>query len=143
MYTFTGSCHCGNLRISFKSALTLADLPLHACQCSFCRTHGAVTVTDPGGRVSISASDPGRVRHYRFGLGITDFLVCSDCGVFVAAVMEIDGALYASINSNSLKRRAQLKNRPQPVDYADETAEQRSMRRKKNWTPAAFNGTLA
>jgi hypothetical protein len=57
--------------------------------------------------------------------------------------MEIDGALYASINSNILSLRAQLKSQPQPVDYADETAEQRRTRRKKNWTPSAFTRTLA
>jgi hypothetical protein len=143
MYTFIGSCHCGNLQIRFETGFNHTDLPLRACQCAFCRAHGAVTATDPDGRVLISVNDSARVSHYRFGLGITDCLICADCGVFMAAVMEIDNAFYASINSNVLDIRAKLSSQPQPVDYSDETAEQRSTRRKKNWTPAAFIGTLA
>jgi len=91
--------------------------------------------------VSISATDPAGVRHYRFGLGVTDFLICADCGVFMAAVMDIDGALYASINSNVLSVRTQLQRQSQAVDYEGETVDQRRTRRKKHWTPAVFTGT--
>ena len=143
MTTFSGRCHCSNLQIVFETGFTFANLPLRACQCSFCRAHGAVTAADPKGRVTLTVTDSAQILHYRFGLGITDFLVCARCGVFMAAVMEIDGALYASINTNVLTVRAQLQILPQPVDYTGETAEKRRARRKKHWTPVAFDGTRA
>ncbi|MGA9854872.1 MAG: aldehyde-activating protein [Gammaproteobacteria bacterium] len=143
MTTLIGRCHCGNLQISFETGFTQADLPLRACRCSFCRAHGAVTTTDPNGRVSINTKDPTKIRHYRFGLGITDFLICANCGVFVAAVMQIDGTLYASLNSNVLGMRAQLQGQPRAVDYEGESIDQRRTRRKQQWTPAVFTGTSA
>lgn len=57
--------------------------------------------------------------------------------------MQIDGSLYASVNTNVLGVRAELQNQPQPVDYANETVEQRRTRRKKHWTPAILTGKLA
>lgn len=143
MNTFTGHCHCGNLQISFETGFDYTNLPLRACQCSFCRAHGALTAADSKGRVTFAATDTAKIRRYRFGLGITDFMVCAQCGIFVAAVMEIDDALYASINTNVLTARAQLQMPPQLVDYDGESVDERRARRKKNWTPAAFAGPLA
>lgn len=102
-----------------------------------------MTAADPDGRVIINATEAAHVRRYRFGLGITDFLICSDCGVFVAAVMVIDGKHYTSVNVNILSDRAQFMMMPQPVDYANESAEQRRARRKKNWAPVMLAGKLA
>ena len=141
--TFTGSCYCGNLQISFETGFNHTNLPVRVCQCSFCRAHGNITATDPKGRVNIRAIDPAHVRHYRFGLGITDFLICANCGVFVAAVMEIDGMHYASINANVLDDRPRLQQLPVPVDYSNESVDQRRARRIKHWTPAVFTGTLS
>jgi hypothetical protein len=142
MITLSGRCYCSNLQIRFETDFNHTNLPLHACQCGFCRAHGAVTVADPDGRVFINANDSRNIRHYRFGLGITDFLICADCGVFVSAMMEIDGRHYASININILGDRVHLQMSPQPVDYANESAEQRRARRKINWTPAIITGKL-
>ncbi len=143
MTTFSGCCHCGNLQIVFETGFTSANLPLRACRCSFCRAHGAVSAADPKGAVTISVTDPAQVRHYRFGFCITDFLVCARCGVYMAGVMEIDGALYASINANVLAARTQLRMSPQSVDYEGETVTERRARRRKHWTPAVFAGMRA
>ena len=143
MTTFSGRCHCGNLQIVFETVFTSANLPLRACRCCFCRAHGAVSAADPRGVVTISVTDPAQLRHYRFGLGITDFLVCACCGVYMAGVMEIDGALYASINCNVLSMRKQLQRQPQAVDYEGETIDQRRTRRRKHWTPTVFAGMRA
>lgn len=131
-----GRCHCGNLRYEFETAYAPADLPLRTCQCSFCRGHGAANATDPQGRLRITVTDPAKLRRYRFGLGITDFLICADCGVYLAAVMEIEGHAYASLNANALERRAELRQVPQPVSYEGENAAERRTRRKQGWTPA-------
>lgn len=131
-----GRCHCGNLRFEFETGFTPADLPLRTCQCSFCRAHGAVTASDPRGQVRFTAAEPGLVQHYRFGLGVTDMLICARCGCYVAGVMEMDGRQYATLNANLLDRRAELTMAPVQASYDSETAEQRLARRRQNWTPA-------
>jgi hypothetical protein len=133
----TGHCHCGNIHFEFETGCTPASLPLRACQCSFCRAHGAVTVSDPSGNVRLAFTERAAVRHYRFGLGITDMLICMRCGCYAAAIMETDGRKYATLNANLLDCRAELTAAPAPVDYAAETAEQRVARRKVRWTPVA------
>ena len=36
-----GQCHCGAMRVAIEG-VEAAELPLRACQCGFCRRHGAV-----------------------------------------------------------------------------------------------------
>lgn len=131
----TGRCHCGNLRFEFETALPPSGLPLRACQCSFCRAHGAVSTSDPQGSVSISAADPAMAQKYRFGLGITDFILCRSCGVYLAAVAEMEGRRYAVLNANVLDRRGELIGAVQAMDYGGEDVAARRARRKVRWTP--------
>ncbi len=131
-----GRCHCGNLGIAFETARDPAQVPLRACQCTFCRRHGAVWTADPAGALEVRVSDPALLSRYRFGLGTSDFLVCRRCGVPVAAVARIDGADYGALNANALEDRDAFTQPPQPVDYDRETAEGRIDRRRRAWTPA-------
>jgi hypothetical protein len=85
--------------------------------------------------VEVAAKEQAQLERYRFGLGITDFLICRRCGVYVLAVAEMDGARYAVLNANALERRAEMTSRPQAMDYDGETAETRRARRKARWTP--------
>jgi hypothetical protein len=134
--TFEGRCHCGNLSFEFETGLAPGELPVRACQCTFCRGHGALSTSDPKGSVRIRATDASLVQRYRFGLGITDFLICRRCGVYLLAMMEIDGAHYAVLNANVLDSRDRLAP-PQPMDYDGEDAAGRSARRKARWTPVS------
>ncbi len=133
---FAGSCHCGNLEVTFDTALAPDSLPVRQCACSFCRRHGAMAATDPAGRLEVRAHDPTEVARYRFGLRTADFLVCRRCGVYVAAVCDIDGAAYATLNLNVLDERARFTGSPTRVDYDREAVEERLARRRRAWTPA-------
>ena len=124
-----GGCHCSALRFHFHSAATLAP---RACQCGFCRRHGARTVSDAGG-VAIITLDR-RTTRYRFGTGTTEFLVCGSCGVYVAALTEVDGAFFATLNLNAFDD-PRLDLSAAPVCYDGETAEAKAERRRRNWTP--------
>jgi len=131
---YAGHCHCGNLGFEFETALSPEQLPVRACQCTFCRAHGALSTSDPKGSVRIHAKDAALVQRYRFGLGITDFLICRRCGVYLLAMMEIDGAHYAVLSANLLDCRERMAP-PQPMDYDGEDEAGRSARRKSRWTP--------
>jgi hypothetical protein len=141
--TLTGRCHCGALQLTFQSPMRPEQLPLRACQCSFCRKHGVRSTSDPAGRVTIMIGDPEMLQCYRFGTRTTDTLVCRNCGIYLAAVTEIDGALYAVINVNALDDSAPFDREPEAMHYDHESAEQRIARRRVKWTPATLDAAGA
>ena len=135
-----GGCHCGNLRIEFETGLAPAALPLRACQCTFCRRQGALSTSDPLGRIWLRVAEPAQLQRYRFGLGITDFFICRRCGVYLMAMMDIDGGQYAVLNANVLECRAEMTGPVSPMEYGDEDGAARLARRKRLWTPVVASG---
>lgn len=133
-----GGCHCGNLRYELVTTLPLAELPLRACQCGFCKAHGARSTSDPAGRIRFSVKDATQLTRYRFGLRTADFLVCARCGVYVGALMREGEAAWAIVNANTLDAAAQLAQPAMPMDYGAEDAAQRLARRKQRWSPASL-----
>ena len=134
----TGRCHCGNLELSLETSVRPEELSLRACTCSFCRRHGARTTSDPSGRVVITVHHPDELLRYRFGLETADFLVCTRCGIYVAAVMEEGSGSYATVNVNTLDAVDRFTRPATPVTYEGESAAERSARRKARWTPAVI-----
>src|SRR5687767_9959447 len=127
----SGGCHCGNLRYTLDTSLALAQLPLRACQCSFCRLHGARSTSDPAGRIRFEVRDPAQLTRYRFGLRTADFLVCARCGIYVGALMQADAGQWAIVNANTLDAAARLTQDSQPMDYDGEDAARRGERRRQ------------
>ena len=134
---YEGRCHCGNLSVTFDTAQAAGRVPLRECGCTFCRRHGATSVTDPAGSLEVRIGDAELLSRYRFGLGTSEFLICRRCGVYVAAVCVVDGATYASLNCNVLDDRAAFTQPALRVDYDRETVDDRMARRRRAWTPAS------
>ena len=141
MPEYHGGCHCGAADVVLETAAPPDALVLRACQCSFCRRHGARTVTDPKGRLRISWRLPDAAVHYRFGLRTADFLLCGRCGVYLAAVIADGDRRFATLNVNVLDDRASFTGAAEPVAYDGETADARMERRRRNWTPTTISGT--
>ncbi len=99
--TLHGSCHCGHLRIAFSTRQDPASFTPRACDCSFCQKHGAAYISDPAGRLSVSARE-GALRKYRQGSNTAEFLVCGRCGVLVAVTYEHAARVYAAVNIGCL-----------------------------------------
>ncbi len=135
-----GGCHCGNLSIVFETSRDPSALPLRACQCSFCRRHGGVTTSDPEGRLVVEVRRPEQLQRYRFALGITDFLICRACGVYVAATMEADGRMLGVLNVNVLDEQGPFRRPAEPMQYGAEKVEDREARRTKVWMPVEIRG---
>lgn len=102
--TLRGGCHCGAVRIALATTLEPATTAPRACDCSFCRMHGAGWISDPAGQLEVVAPD-GALREYRQGSGIARFLLCTQCGVLVAAVFGHEGRTYGVANAASLDGR--------------------------------------
>ena len=134
-----GACHCGQVEVAFETASPVADLPLRACGCSFCRRHGTKAVADPNGRLTISAP-PNGLNRYRFGLRTADYLICRNCGVYVAAVTTDGDKPRAIVIVNALDERDRFSREPIPVRYDAETREQRLARRRSAWMSVEIKG---
>lgn len=132
---YQGSCHCGALTYLYQTDLPPQDWAIRACQCSFCRAHGARTTSDPQGTVAFRVAQPNRLRRYRFGYCVTDFLICAHCGVYTGAVTEVSSSLFAIINTNALRPLPAGLREAAPVIHEGESAAERSERRRKRWTP--------
>jgi len=132
--TLEGGCHCGAITLAFSTALVPANTAPRACDCSFCRAHGAAWVSDADARLSIHAHRLDRLHRYRQGSLAAQFLLCGDCGVLVAVVFEEDDRTYAAVNVRCLAARDAfapvVSASPQTLAAAEKTARWRQV-----WIP--------
>ena len=135
--TYEGRCHCGALGFLYTPACVPEAWSIRACQCSFCRAHGARCTSDPGGSVRFRVADPNAVGRYRFGLRTADFLFCRSCGVYVAALLRAERGDYATVNVNTLVTAVPGLPAAAPVSYEAESREERIARRRSRWTPVS------
>ncbi len=127
-----GQCHCGAIRIEFDTDQPLAP---RACQCGFCRKHGARTISDPDGSAVLVLD--GEAIRYRFASKAADYILCRKCGVYLGAVSQIGGGTYATLNLNAFDD-PRLDLAAEPVSYDGESAAAKGDRRRARWTPARF-----
>jgi len=133
-----GSCHCGRLSVTFTTGTPVEELPLRACQCTFCRRHGGLTTSDPAGEVVLRVQGPVP-EWYRFGSAATDFWICPRCGVYVGACVASDGRRYAVVNVRALDEAKRFTQSPTPMVYDAESPGERLGRRSRAWSPARID----
>jgi len=138
MEALLGRCHCGRLEVRFETPSEPATLEPRACQCSFCVRHGARCVSDPAGRITLTAHDGRELVRYRFGLRTADFLLCRMCGVYVAALLSEGPSAWATLNIATLDQRDRFSLPARAVSYDDEDEAGRRERRRTRWTPAVL-----
>jgi hypothetical protein len=98
----SGGCHCGALRLRLDTARELSKIVPRACDCSYCRQHGAAWMSDPAGALTIAARTQQSWGEYRQGSEQARFVLCRDCGVLVAVVFDDAGRLFAAVNATCL-----------------------------------------
>ena len=95
-----GGCHCGRLAFEVRLTQPPSAFVPRACDCSFCRKHGAAWLSDPQGVLALRLR--GEPVRYRQGSDQAEFVACAHCAVLVAVVSEVDGRMYAAINARTL-----------------------------------------
>jgi hypothetical protein len=75
-----------------------------------------------------------KVDTHRKGSGITEFYVCPNCEVFVAATRPDQDKLLGAVNLHTVER-GQLLGRPIPIDFDHETAGNWQSRNRLAWMP--------
>ncbi|AZO42243.1 aldehyde-activating protein [Mesorhizobium sp. M7D.F.Ca.US.005.01.1.1] len=139
MTVHTGGCHCGNIRLGFSTELDPQQIEVRACQCSFCVRYGSRAIADAAGKLIISVKDEARLQRYQFGLRTADYLICRECGVYVAAIAgEVDDA-RAIVIINALDDRERFNREPVRVDFDAESKAQRQARRRARWMPVELS----
>jgi hypothetical protein len=131
MASFTGGCHCSNISVSVELMRAASSYSPRACDCEFCRRHGAAWVSDPQGSLRIHVRDQRDTGRYRQGAGIAEMLLCRNCGVLVAALWQ-GPQLLGVVNANVLEGRDSLP-AVQPVSPKILSAEAKMNRWQKIW----------
>jgi hypothetical protein len=135
--SFDGGCHCGAIEYTYTTTVPPPRWPVRLCQCAFCRGHGARSTSDLEGELQFRFERPEFLRRYRFALRTADFLICKECGMYVAAVLLSGRGAQAVINLNTLRAPPAGLSPGKPVSHEGESGEVRRARRILTWTPVA------
>jgi hypothetical protein len=127
---YSGACHCGAVSATYE---TSAPVRLRADGCSFCRTRGVKSASDPDGVLALTSTR--QLTRYRFGHKSADFLICPICGTYVATMMESERGPIGVANVAGLNIE-EFRNLPVTLTSLEgESPEERIARRVSRWTP--------
>jgi len=135
MTEYRGMCHCGAIGYNYRCDEAPANWAIRACQCRFCRSHDALSASDPAASIDFEASEPTHLQRYRFGLKTADFLLCRRCGVYIGALIETPNGRFGIINTHALTHPPADLAAPMAMHYDDEAVPGRVARREERWSP--------
>lgn len=131
---YSGACHCGAVSAAYE---TKAPIRLRADGCSFCRTRGVKSASDPEGKLTLTSTQ--KLTRYRFGHKSADFLICSVCGTYVGTMMEGPHGPIGVINVAGMNIE-EFRNLPVTLTSLEgESPDERIARRVSRWTPMTLN----
>lgn len=128
-----GSCHCRNITFELDWSPEPATIPARACTCSFCRKHGGVWTSCPGGHLKVAIESPAEVSVYTFGTRTADFHVCARCGTVPVVSSLVDGRLHAVVSVNALDGVDPALFSHAPASFDGEAVGDRLARRARHW----------
>ena len=134
MDTINGSCHCGNIQFDLDTSIAPADIKARACDCRFCRIHGAQNWSDPDGSMVWRITDVHHLCRYRFALRTADFYICKVCGAYAGAVLQEQERAWSVLNL----RLTGIELVETVTSFGAENAADRIARRRRVWTPTTF-----
>ena len=134
---FCGGCHCGSIGFSYGSGQPPSIWPIRACQCSFCLAHNSLSTSDSKGQLEFYAVKSNALQKYRFGLMTADFLLCTNCGVYIGAAIETERGLFGIINVRTLVGMPVDIGEAVALSYDQENTQSRIVRREQRWTPVS------
>jgi hypothetical protein len=97
MTTYSGGCHCGNVR--YQVTMDLGKVM--ACNCSMCGKKGTLLSFVPAEQFQLQSGEGG-MTSYKFNQKVIDHLFCSTCGVTSFARGSKDGKPIVAINTRCL-----------------------------------------
>ncbi len=132
---YEGKCHCGAIGFRYATNIAPDEWSIRACQCRFCLAHDALSTSDPAGSIAFVSKNLKQLQRYRFGLRTADFLICTNCGVYIGAVIETDTGRFGIVNTHALASLPGNIAAVAPISYDGEDTGGRVSRREERWTP--------
>jgi len=132
MHSLSGGCYCGNVLLDLQLSNEPGSYQPRACDCGFCRKHGAAYISDAQGSLRIRIKDQGRSGTYRQGSELAEMLLCTQCGVLVGALYRAEGRIYATVNVRAIEG-AERFGVQQPVSPKKLSADAKISRWKDLW----------
>jgi hypothetical protein len=86
MKTYSGSCHCGNVRFELTAEIKSAGV----CNCSICSRTGAVMLSVPPAQFTLQAGEHAQT-DYQFASRSMHHLFCTTCGVRAYGTYKMNG----------------------------------------------------
>jgi hypothetical protein len=134
MHSDCGGCYCGNIWIVASFSQDYIAFNPRACDCDFCRKHGAAYVSDPKGSLSFQIGNDLKVNRFRQGSNAAEMLLCRTCGVLVGALYRESDRLFGTINVKALESRESF-GQEQSVSPKLLSADQKVQRWRDLWFP--------
>jgi hypothetical protein len=132
MHSLAGRCHCGNIRVELQLPRESGTYAPRACDCDFCRKHGAAYVSDPRAVLTVWIRDEHDAGWYAQGSGQAEMLLCRQCGVLVGALHRGQERLYGVVNAKVFDDGTKL-GAEQPVSPQTLSAHARVQRWQEIW----------
>lgn len=132
MYPLSGGCHCGRLAMDIQLSREPGTFRPRACDCNFCRLHGAAYISDPEGSIRFRIKDKQALTTYQQGSKQAEFLLCGHCGVVLGVLYRDAGRLYAAANANAVDAAAGF-GLDQPMSPQALSAEEKARRWRDLW----------
>jgi hypothetical protein len=136
----SGGCYCGNIRLTVTFSQDLRAYAPRACDCEFCRKHGAAYVSDPAGSLHIRVADERELSRFRQGSNTAQMLLCRQCGVLVGALYQEADELFGTVNARSLEAQTSFGTQ-QCVSPKALSADRKVQRWREIWFPHAVLDT--
>lgn len=103
-----GGCFCNNITFVIGLTQPSSHYNPRECDCDFCQKHGAAALSDKDGTLNLKIKDLQKVNMFRQGSKAAEFLICKECGVFVAVCFDDNGKMYGAINSRTVKKTSEF-----------------------------------
>jgi hypothetical protein len=102
MPEISGGCYCGNIRVTASFSKSSAAFNPRACDCEFCRKHGAAYVSDPLGSLHIQIRNEREINRFRQGSNTAEMILCRTCGVLIGALYRESHRVFGTLNAKAL-----------------------------------------
>jgi hypothetical protein len=132
MHAVRGGCYCGNILLELQLTKEPGHYRPRACDCGFCRKHGAAYLSDAAGSLRIRIEDARQSGTFRQGNELAEMLLCTRCGVLVGALYRSDGQVYGTVNVKALEGAAQFGSEA-TVSPKELSGDEKVARWKKLW----------
>ncbi|WP_269619987.1 hypothetical protein [Zhongshania sp. BJYM1] len=135
-HKFAGHCQCSEVQLSLSLPKHVDHYTPRACDCDFCLSRDASYLSDPDGRLQITAFSPLNIT--KQGSEQALFLSCARCCSLVAVVYPFTDGLKGAVNATFLSEVNHQ--RSIPVSPKQLSPDDKYRRWQDMWLTVSING---